>query len=237
MGMTRATGGPVRCPWCARPVSDGPGSPEACPSCGVPLSPSLVRSRGGTRQTTAPARHGQVRRSQRLRAIATVLALTAVMLVISAIGVAAAVLRGGGSDSRATHNLQLAVQAAEGIRRNDGSGARGGFGNVTAAALEAAVPGLVIAAGSVPSGGDHVVSMEVYGGGDVYGWYGVVLSKSGHCFAAGTVNGSPKELTTVLPGNCTADAARASLMPLTSDTPTMAPTVPALPAPSPATSG
>jgi hypothetical protein len=158
-----------------------------------------------------------------------VLALTAVMLVISAIGVAAAVLRGGGSDSRATRHLQLVVQAAETIRRDDSSGAAGGFGNVTAAALEAAVPGLVIAGGTVPSGDEQVVSMEVYGGGGVYGWYGAVLSRSGHCFAAGTVNGSPKELTTLLPGNCTGDAARATLMPLTSDTATMAPTIPAAP--------
>jgi hypothetical protein len=63
-------------------------------------------------------------------------------------------------------------------------------------------------------------------GNGVYGWYGALRSKSGRCFAAAWVNGIPKELTTVLPGNCTGDAARAALMPLTPDTPSMIPTTP-----------
>jgi hypothetical protein len=222
MGMTRATGGPVRCPWCSRPVSDGPGSPESCPSCGVPLSPGLVRSRQAPAPITAEA--ARRRKSQRLRALATVLALTAVMLVISAIGVAAAVFRASGSDSDATTTLQSVLRAAETIRAGNSSAAQGGFGNVTASALESRVPGVTVLAAGVASGAPKEVSMEVSNGGNgVYGWYGALRSKSGRCFAAATVNGIPKELTTVLPGNCTGDAARAALMPLTPDSPSMVP--------------
>lgn len=225
MGMTRATGGPVRCPWCSRPVSDGPGSPEACPSCGVPLSPGLVRSRHPATPVTAEA--ARRRKSQRLRALATVLALTAVMLVISAIGVAAAVFRSSGSDSDATTTLQSALRAAEVIRAGDNSGAQGGFGNVTAAALQSRVLGVTVVAGALASTGPKQVSMEISNGGNgVYGWYGALRSKSGRCFAAATVNGVPKELTAILPGNCTGDAARAALMPLTTDSPSMLPANP-----------
>ena len=222
MGMTRATGGPVRCPWCSRPVSDGPGSPEACPSCGVPLSPDLVRSRQAPPPVTAEA--ARRRKSQRLRAIATVLALTAVMLVISAIGVAAAVFRASGSDSDATTNLQSVLRAAEAIRAGDTTGAQGGFGNVTPAALESRVHGVTVVASAAASTGPKQVSMDVSNGSNgVFGWYGALRSKSGRCFAAATVNGIPKELEAVLPGNCTGDAARAALMPLTGDSPSMVP--------------
>lgn len=218
MGMTRATGGPVRCPWCARPVSDGPGSPEACPSCGVPLSPSVVRSRTPPRGSDDAG--ARARRSQHLRALATVLALTAVMLVISAVGVAAAVLRANGSDDRATRNLQLALRAAEEIRKSTD-----GFRGATPAALQAAIggtgSGLSVVDGPVPSSGDKVVSMAITA--DSLGWYGAVRSRSGRCFAAGTVNAEPRMLTAVLPGNCTGEAARAVLMPLSGapDVPSM----------------
>jgi hypothetical protein len=211
MGMTRATGGPVRCPWCARPVSDGPGSPEACPSCGVPLSPAIVSSRPRTAVAERPAAERQ-RRSQRLRALATVLALTAAMLVISAIGVAAALLRSGGSDSEATNNLQQVLKAAETMERTNPGGT---FSSVTPASLTQAVPGVTVADADVPSGDQRVISMAISSTGGVYGWYGAVRSTSGHCFAAGTLGGSPREITALLPGNCTGDAARASLMPLT----------------------
>jgi len=228
MGMTRATGGPIRCPWCARPVSDGPGSPEACPSCGVPLSPGLVKSRqpsGGV--PTAADRH---RKSQRLRALATVLALTAVMLIISAIGVAAAVFRAPGNDSDATTTLGSVLHAVEMIRDGaSGAVAKGGFALVTAASLESRVPGVTVVTSSVQSNDPHDVSMEITNDGyGVYGWYGALRSKSGRCFAAAWVNGIPKELTAILPGNCTGDAARAALMPL-NDTPSMNPTNPANP--------
>ena len=205
MGMTRATGGPVRCPWCARPVSDGPGSPEACPSCGVPLSPTII----GSRPADAPVSEasGRARKSQRLRALATVLALTAVMLVISAIGVAAAVLRANGSDRRARADLQLALRAAESVKMDTGT-----FTQATAAAIRGRVPQVSIRDAQVASTDDRQISMMVSSDGS--GWYGAVKSRSGRCYAAGTVNANPVELTTILPGNCTGDAARASLMKL-----------------------
>ena len=225
MGMTRATGGPVRCPWCSRPVSDGPGSPESCPSCGVPLSPELVRSRQAASPVLAEA--ARRRKSQRLRALATVLALTAVMLVISAIGVAAAVFRSSGADSDATTTLQTVLRAAETMRAGDNSGAQGGFGGVTPAALEARVPGVTVLTSLLESEGPKQVSTEVSNGGGGYGWYGALRSRSGRCFAAAVVNGIPKELVVILPGNCTGDAARATLMPLSPDTASMVPANPA----------
>jgi len=236
MGMTRATGGPVRCPWCSRPVSDGPGSPEACPSCGVPLSPGLVGSRQGAAPVTAEA--ARRRKSQRLRALATVLALTAVMLIISAVGVAAAVFRSSGSDSDATTTLQSVLRAAEAIRASDNSGGQGGFGNVTATAVQSRVVGVTVVNATLASTGPKQVSMEVSNASNgVYGWYGALRSKSGRCFAAATVNGIPKELTALLPGNCTGDAARAALMPLATDSPSMLPANPTSGTPAQAAAG
>jgi hypothetical protein len=146
------------------------------------------------------------------------------MLVISAIGVAAAVFRASGSDSDATATLQAALRAAETIRAGDATSAEGGFAGVTAASVSARVPGVILVTASVPSTDPRHVSMDVSNqGSGVYGWYGALRSKSGRCFAAATVNGVPKELTAVLPGNCTGDAARAALMPLPADTPSMLP--------------
>jgi hypothetical protein len=150
------------------------------------------------------------------------------MLVISAIGVGAALLRANGSDSTAVRNLQAMLRAAEAIRMNDASPANGGFGSVTAPALEAKVQGVTIASARVASGDDRVVSMDISDDGDgVYGWYGAVRSKSGRCFAAATINGDPQEHTAVLPGNCTGDAARATLSPVTVGPPSMVSTPPA----------
>jgi hypothetical protein len=153
------------------------------------------------------------------------------MLIISAIGVAAAVFRAPGNDSDATTTLGSVLHAVEMIR-DGASGAvkQGGFALVTAAALEARVPGVtVLSSPSVQSNDPHDVSMEVSNSDNgVYGWYGALRSKSGRCFAAAWVNGIPKELTAILPGNCTGDAARAALMPL-NETPSMNPTNPANP--------
>jgi hypothetical protein len=149
------------------------------------------------------------------------------MLVISAIGVAAAVFRASGSDSDATTSLQSVMHAAEAIRAGDNSGSQGGFGNVTSAALQSRVPGITVLGAALASTGPKQVSMVVSNGGNgVYGWYGALRSKSGRCFAAALVNGIPKELTAVLPGNCTGDAARAALMPLPTDSPSMVPANP-----------
>jgi hypothetical protein len=191
----------------------------------VPLSPGLIRSRQAAATITPEAaRH---RKSQRLRALATVLALTAIMLIISAIGVAAAVFRSSGSDSDATTTLEKVLRAAEAIRAGDGNGADGGFENVTPTALEARVQGVTVLTSLVASASAKQVSMEVSNDGNgVYGWYGALRSRSGRCFAAATVNDVPRELTMLLPGNCTGDAARAALMPLASDTPSMVPANP-----------
>jgi hypothetical protein len=198
-------------------VSDGPGSPEACPSCGVPLSPAIIGSRPGPVLPEAARRQ---RKSQRLRALATVLALTAVMLIISAIGVALAVVRANGSDRKARSNLQLALRTAEAIKLDTGS-----FVQATPAALRTRLPQLAILDSEVASSADREVSMVVTSDGG--GWYGSVRSHSGRCFAFASVSATPLELTALLPGNCTGDAARAALMRLPTQPSVMTSSVPA----------
>ncbi|MHB8467168.1 MAG: hypothetical protein ACYDH6_17725 [Acidimicrobiales bacterium] len=193
-------------------MSDGPGSPEACPSCGVPLSPAVL-------DATAPwptSGRERPRRSQRLRALATVLALLAVMLVLSAVGVAAALLRANHADERAKANLQGVLRAAELIKRETGS-----FRNATPAALHLHSPTVALVVGPAPSFGEQQVSMAVPPGGDA--WYGAVRSRSGRCYMAGTVDANPLELTLILPpsANCTGDAARDAMMPLPMSSPSM----------------
>jgi hypothetical protein len=192
------------------------------------LSSTLIDS-GRTAPGRSPVAADRTRKSQRLRALATVFALTAVMLIISAIGVAAAVLRANGSDSEARTNLQDIVGVVQSIRANTPATDGGGFGEVTQAVLQGKLPALTVVDGAVPSGGDHVVSMTV--GSD--GWYGAVRSKSGRCYAAAII-GAPAVEEATLPGNCTGAAALASLMPLASASPSMRATVPPSSSPTPA---
>ena len=102
--------------------------------------------------------------------------------------------------------------------------------DATPAALMAKVSGIQVTAPTAPSTGPNVVSMAISDDGTgVAGWYGAIRAKSGHCYAVATINGDPKEVEAVLPGNCTGDAARAALMPLpgTPTSPSMVPTTPA----------
>jgi hypothetical protein len=154
------------------------------------------------------------------------------MLIISAIGVAAAVLRANGSDSQARSTLQAVVGAVQTLRDNTPASDGGGFASVTGPVLERKIAGLSVVDSPAPSTGDHVVSMTTYQVNGSYGWYGAVRAKSGRCYAA-AINGTPTVDAAILPGNCTGDAARASLMPLASTSPSMRATV----APSGSTSG
>jgi hypothetical protein len=172
----------------------------------VPLSPSVLEQSAAPRPARLPVR---ARRSQRLRALATVLALTAVVLVLSAIGIAAAVLRTDRSDVRARSNLEHVLRAAEAVRRETGT-----FTHATPGALRARVPKVAVVDGQLASNGDQEVSTSVSPAGD--GWFGAVKSRSGRCFAFGTVNTVPTELVLLLgsTANCTGEVARAALMPL-----------------------
>jgi hypothetical protein len=134
-----------------------------------------------------------------------VLVLTAVMLVISAIGVAAAVLRANGSDRKARSDLQQALRAAEAVKLETGS-----FAQATPAVLRGKLVGMTILDAQAASTEDRQISMMVSSDGN--GWYGAVKSRSGRCYAAGTINANPVEVTALLPGNCTGDSARAALM-------------------------
>jgi len=154
----------------------------------------------------APARPARrAGQSRRLRAIASVLALTSAILLVSAVAVAVSLLHQGHADERAERNLVAVLRAAEAVKRELGS-----FEGATATELESRVHGVRVVGASFPSEGETVISMAV--GGD--GWFGAVRSPSGHCFAAGTVHGDPRMLQAVLTGNCTGDAARASLVPV-----------------------
>ena len=166
----------------------------------------------------------RVRKSQRLRAVSTVLALTAVMLVLSAVGVAAALLRANHANERAKSDLQEVLRSAETVKRETGS-----FVHATTATLHDKNLAEIVLAGGVASTNDRQISMAISPAGD--GWFGAVKSHSGRCYLAGTVDAEPVELTLVLPGNvnCTGDAAKAALMPLPVPSSTMTTTPPKKP--------
>jgi hypothetical protein len=201
LGITRATRGQVRCPWCARPVPDGADRPDLCPSCGIPLArptgatphPLVVRTTGARAQ-----------RAQRLRAVATILALTSALLLITAIAVAVPYLRTDRADKRATGNLIAVLRAAEQVKLETGQ-----FLGAQPVTLDGKVFGIHVVDALTPSTGPDLVSMVVSSDG----WYGAVRSGSGRCYAAATISGNPLVARAVLPGNCTGDAARATLVP------------------------
>jgi hypothetical protein len=200
MGITRATKGRVRCPWCARPVPDGADRPDVCPSCGVPLARTAV---GRPPMIVRPAA-ARAQRAQRLRAVATILALTSALLLITAAAVAIPTLRQDRADKRATDNLMAVLRAAEQVRLNTGQ-----FLGAQPVALSGKVFGVDVVDAFSASTGPTRVSMVVSSDA----WYGAVHSTSGRCFAAATINGNPLVLRAVLPGNCNGDAARATLIP------------------------
>jgi hypothetical protein len=201
MGTTRATG--VRCPWCARPVGDGPDRPSICPSCGVPLAPATATV-GHPVTFEFPA--ARIRRSQRLRATAAVLGLTSVVLGLAAVPLGVAALSSDHGDARAQSNLITVLREAERVKRDTSQ-----FAEAQPVLLASRVSGIKVLDDLAPSSGPAEVSMVVAGDG----WYGAVKSRSGRCFAAATISGNPLTLQVVLPGNCSGDAARAALMPTT----------------------
>ena len=202
MRMTRATSGPVRCPWCARPVSDGPERPEVCPSCGVPLARPTDTL---PRRSPASASASRARQAQRLRSIAAVLGLTSVILLVAAIPLAISLAHQDHADDHAKTNLVTVLRAAEKVKLDTGQ-----FTGAVPVVLQRDVFGISVLDSDVPSTTGTQISMMIAGDG----WYGAVRSTSGRCYAAATLGGDPKIVTAVLAGNCTGDAARAALAPL-----------------------
>ena len=149
-----------------------------------------------------------MRRSQRLRATAALLALTAVILALAAVPLGITALSTDRGDARAQANLVQVLRAAEAVKRETGQ-----FAGAQPVVLEARVFGIQVFDNLASSTTSNEVSMVVAGDG----WYGAVRSASGRCFAAATLSGDPRMLQTVLPGNCTGDAARAALMPVDPD--------------------
>ena len=201
MGITRATRGQVRCPWCARPVPEGADRPDVCPSCGVPLARP---SRATAHPLVVRTPSGRAQRAQRLRAVAAILALTSVLLIITAVAVAVPYLRTNRADNRATGSLIAVLRAAEQVKLETGQ-----FLGAQPVTLDGKVFGIHVVDALTPSTGPTLVSMIVSSDG----WYGAVRSTSGRCFAAASISGNPLVARAVLPGNCTGDAARATLVP------------------------
>jgi hypothetical protein len=147
---------------------------------------------------------GRAQRAQRLRAVATILALTSALLVITAAAVAIPAMHQDRADERATGNLLGVLRAAEHIRLNTGQ-----FLGAQPVALNGKVFGVEVVDALTPSSGPTRVSMVVSSDA----WYGAVRSSSGRCYAAASINGNPLVVKAVLPGNCNGDAARATLTP------------------------
>jgi hypothetical protein len=141
-----------------------------------------------------------------LRAVATILALTSALLVITAVAVAVPYLRTNRADRQATGNLMAVLRAAEQVKLHTGQ-----FLGAQPVTLDGTVFGIHVVDSLTPSTSASIVSMVV----SADAWYGAVRSDSGRCYAAATINGNPLVARALLPGNCTGDAARATLVPAT----------------------
>jgi hypothetical protein len=182
-------------------VPDGADRPDVCPSCGVPLARAFA---DGTTPVIVRPAVGRAQRAQRLRAVATILALTSGLLLITAAAVAIPAMHQDRADGRATHNLLEVLRQAEQIRLDSGQ-----FLGAQPVALNGKVFGVEVVDSASASSGPNRVSMMVSSDA----WYGAVRSTSGRCYAAASINGNPLVVRAVLPGNCTGDAARATLRP------------------------
>jgi len=137
--------------------------------------------------------------------VSAVLGLTAAMLAVSTAVTAPFVLSQSRSDAAAAHNLRAVLTVAKDLRRQHGD-----FAQAVPEVLKSRVFDIAVVDAATTSSSDAVISMAVADDG----WYGAVHSRTGRCLAVGNVAGAPTDQQVLLPGNCTGDAARATLAPL-----------------------
>jgi hypothetical protein len=160
-------------------------------------------------------RRHRARRAQRLRAVAAVLGLTSLVMAIAAVAAAPALLASHGDNQPARDNVITVLRAAEQIKK-----ATGEFTGAQPVVLQAKiVRGIVVVDHETASTRAGEVSMF----SDAQGWYGAVRAESGPCLAAASISGRPTIVETVLPGNCTGDAAHATMAPLPQPAATITP--------------